>query len=280
MIRKFYLIDKTTGKGFDLNNIRKAYLINPAGLGFEFNAGYTRVGHRFVQNYKHDKQVPFEGTIVCASNKPYRDMGEFFDYIRGMKEPTILYKTDGGEFYKDMDIISLEKTEISEGALQCPITFMPKSLWYDETVFSVESGQNIQGGKKYEYEYAYMYNDVSSKVIHLLNRGSEGAEFAVDIEGPISNPYIQVVKNNETLNEIRITAEIDTDETFRYSAIDSQLYAYVDGETRRNLFEGFTIGSGQSNFFDIPQGDVYLIVGASNEIRNAKFKIQRYYRVV
>lgn len=280
-LRKFYLIDKSTGKGFDLNQIRKAFLVNPSGLGFEYSTGYTRIGNRFVRNYKNDKQVAFEGKIVCASAHPYRDIGEFLNFIETMREPTIMYKTEAGTYYKDMDIIALEKTEIEGGALQCPITFMPLTLWYSENIEQILSdGMTGAEGKTYDYRYSYRYGSAQNRAILTNNDGSDDAGLTVEISGPVTNPYIRMVQNDGKINEVKFEVEVKRGEVLHYSSVNTMLYCYIDGSTQINLMDKLSVGSGKANFFGVPQGKAYVVIGSDSGIGNALVKVQRYYRTV
>lgn len=285
IIREFFLADKRdTNKQFNLNIANSAYLTKPSGLGYELETSYSRVGTHFVANYIRDRQLPINGSIVNVADDPYVALQPLMDFIRNLKNPVLVYKTTAGVFFKDVDITAFGKSEMEKKSLICPITFIPKSLWYQnisgEDIYEFAE-DNKDDTKTYNYTYPYSYGMGNQRIIKILNDGSVEAQFKIDFYGVTANPEIAVVQDGIEINRVSIPCDIRENEVLHYSAIDGELSVYIEGEKITNLIGRLSIGEGKANFFGLPIGESYMYITASGNLTDkVNVNIQRYYRAV
>ena len=267
MIRKFKLRNEYAQE-YSLNMPNTAFLYEPQGLGYAMDYGYMRLGYSFVQNYLKDKQMEISGSVVFTAASPYEAAADFLRFVRGSGKLTLVYTTNAGEFLRDVDLVSYEKTEITEGGvLQCPVKFITRGLWYanDVTTLSVviDSESNYA---KYSYKWPAVFRSVIGGSVVVSNDGSVDAPFTVVFSGPIVDPSMILKVDGEEAARIDITGEASLGETLNYSSVDGDLYIYhiaADG-TKTNLIGGLNINN--DNFFKIPVGTSELKFESSSSI--------------
>ena len=267
MIRQFKLRNEYA-REYNLNVADTAFLFEPQGLGYEMDYGYMRLGYSFVRNFIKDKQMEISGTVVFTAASPYEAAADFLKYIRGSAKLTLVYTTAAGEFLRDVDLVSYEKTEIVEGGvLQCPVVFVTRGLWYANAVTTmsviIDSESNYA---KYSYRWPAAFRSVIGGSVFISNDGSVDAPFTVVFSGPIVDPSMILMVDGEETARIDITGEAMLGETLNYSSIDGDLYIYhtaADG-TKTNLISGLNINN--DNFFKLPVGTSELKFESSSSI--------------
>ena len=255
MIRNFKLRNEYA-REYSLNVPDTAFLHEPEGLGYEMDYGYMRLGYSFVRNYIKDKQMEISGSIIFTAKSPYEAAADFLKFIRGSSRLTLVYTTDAGEYLRDVDLVSYEKTEITEGGvLQCPVVFVTRGLWYANAVVTMSVVIGGDGNyAQYPYKWPASFRSVVGGSVSVQNDGSVDAPFTVTFRGPIVDPSMILMVDGEETARIDITGEAVQGETLNYSSVDGDLYVYhtaADG-TKTNLISGLNINN--DNFFKLPVG--------------------------
>jgi len=272
MIRRFSLINEYNQK-FTLNNVHKGFLQNPSGLGMEREYSYTRLGNAWSNNFMHFSQMAIEGELIFASD-PYNATADVLEYLRNSKALKLLYETNAGEYYKEVDLVSFGKSEITTGnVLSCPVRFMAKTLWRQDSTYRIIIGPSGSAtGKAYTvdsnaYKYDYTYNEFIGGEVLINNAGSVPASFTVAFDGVITNPKIELIVGNTTTAKAEITGSASLGEQILYSSKDGEIYCYLRGQGGdTNLVSG--MGLVNENFFKVPVGNSILKITASSEITN------------
>ena len=205
--------------------------------------------------------------MIFTPDDPYNAEANFLRFIRTSKKLVLVYTTTAGTYMKDVDLISYEKTEITEGnVLQCPITLMPKSLWYSNNrqAFSINLDLS-DDALVYPYRWPARFQATVNGTIALTNDGSVEAPFTCVWNGPVVNPVLQLLVNGVETARCEITGEALSDETINYSSRDGDLYVYHEAAgVKTNLVSGLDINN--NNFFKIPIGTSELRFSASAQI--------------
>lgn len=134
MVREFKLLNEN-GQGFSLMDIENSVLLTePSGLGYAYETEYERVGTSFIANIRNIAQGQIGGTINSLNYDNLRKLGNFIEKAESLRfSYKVPYDSGTREFFKDINIVSLEKTEIQpNGVLSQAIVFDCLSLWYEE----------------------------------------------------------------------------------------------------------------------------------------------------
>lgn len=280
MIRKFYL-ENEYGQRWDLNNPATGLLTNPNGLGYEMEYSYSRIGHSFVKNYLKDKQQKITGTLVFGGESPYRSYAACVQFVNEAQSVKFVYTTDAGEYYRNVDVVKIEKTELTmERTLEPDITLMCKGLFYsNQTDRFIVS--RTEGEMRWDFTWPVRFKDYDSRNMFISNNGHVPAAMQMEIYGYCENPSVIVRQGNQELYRLTLPIKLQAGEVVYYSSLDGDLYCYkVDTEgNETNLADILDINN--ANFFKLPIGESRLEIssdtGALNQIVLA---IYRFYRAV
>lgn len=113
MVREFY-IENETGQRFSMMNIEEGcFLSSPTGLGYSYDTQYSQIGNDFLQNIRKLTQGQIGGELIF---KKYDNYKKFVDFIESAIFLKLVYKIpfENGftEFFKDIDISNIDKSEI------------------------------------------------------------------------------------------------------------------------------------------------------------------------
>ena len=113
VVREFY-IENETGQRFSMMNIEKGcFLSSPTGLGYSYDTQYSQIGNDFLQNIRKLTQGQIGGELIF---KKYDNYKKFVDFIESAIFLKLVYKIpfENGftEFFKDIDISNIDKSEI------------------------------------------------------------------------------------------------------------------------------------------------------------------------
>lgn len=279
MIRQFSLQNEYA-QTYPLSLPGGAFLYEPEGLGYELDASYRLIGNSWVADYKKDRQVPIKASVMFIPGNPYNTEAEFLNFVRTSKKLVLVYTTTAGTWMKDVDLTIYEKSEIGAGGvLQCPITLMPKSLWYSNNrqTFSISVGTSSDA-LIYPYRWPARFQATVNGTISLTNDGSVEAPFTCTWHGPVVNPTLQLMEDGVETARCEITGEAVEGETINYSSRDGDLYVYKESSgTKTNLVSGLDINN--NNFFKIPIGTSELRFSADAQItRPIVLSVYKLYR--
>lgn len=113
VVREFY-IENETGQRFSMMNIEEGcFLSSPTGLGYSYDTQYSQIGNDFLQNIRKLTQGQIGGELIF---KKYDNYKKFVDFIESAIFLKLVYKIpfENGftEFFKDIDISNIDKSEI------------------------------------------------------------------------------------------------------------------------------------------------------------------------
>ena len=109
-MRRFYL-ENEYGQRWNLNRPETGILTEPAGLGYDMDAGYSMIGDSFLITYMKAKQSQVSGTLVFGTQAPYKAFKNFADWINRADRLRLVYAPLNAEYYRDVDAVNLEKPE-------------------------------------------------------------------------------------------------------------------------------------------------------------------------
>lgn len=182
-MRNFMLIN-ADGDQYRLMT-KQRFLYNPAGLGYEIDDTFARLGNRYVAVDTGYAQGKVTGNIYFTLPKAYQ---KYYDFVRfAQKTPLILaYTPDIGTFYRECKISRIDKTELNEsGALDVSVEIIALGLWY-RNVTAINNGEQTNG-KIYTYSYPYTYGE-SAGVLRMQSDSYEDSPAKLTIYGPVTNP--------------------------------------------------------------------------------------------
>ena len=280
MIRQFYL-ENNYGIRWGLNQPSTGLFVSPDGLGYKRNGSYTAIGYSFIQNYLKEKQQDISGIVVFGTQTPYIICNKFINFVNSAESLRLIYKTDAGEYYRDVDLVEFGKTEIGKsGALECEIGFTCKGLFYSNRVnrFTISRSE---GEMRWDFTWPASFNDYGSRKVQINNNGHVPATFEVEIYGYCENPTISLLQNGKELYKVTFPIVLQEDEKILYSSVDGNLYCIyinVDGD-EMNLADVLDIN--QTNFFKLPVGDSQIQFASDTAATNKTvLTIFKFYRAV
>lgn len=154
-MRRFQLVNEN-GQVYQLiNDSSKAFLWQPSGLGFQVDKEYMESDGFFFEMNSSMGQVAKEGTLVFYGSDPYTEYNTFMNYIARSKSLKLAYAPKQIWYYVDIDIESVQKSEIElDGTLQCSISMLPKTPLYLPYEMNIKlSGDLGSSIKQYDYKY-------------------------------------------------------------------------------------------------------------------------------
>lgn len=264
MIRQFSLKNEY-GQTYSLNDPATGFLQNPTGLGNLKESSFVAIGSAWMVNFIRNAQATINGELLFKGPHPYDAYAAFTAFIRQSSELSLEYTTSYGTYYKDVVLVSLEKTEITEGnVLLCPVSFAATSLWYA----SQSDNLSLSDGSVLALPFTppARFNDNTAGNVAVPNNGSEAAPFRVTMYGPITQPSIILLADGEELYRADIDYSALSGEKICYSSVDNDLYVYHENASgvQTNLFPHMDIEN--ANFFKIPVGGATLQITAGATI--------------
>lgn len=112
MVREFY-IENELGQRFSMMDIENYCFLNaPTGLGYGYETQYSQIGDNFIQNIRKIQQGQINGELLFKSYENYKN---FIDFVEGANFLKFVYRVpyenSYTEYFKDIDISIIEKTE-------------------------------------------------------------------------------------------------------------------------------------------------------------------------
>ena len=284
-IRNFYF-ENEIGKRIDCQKINGGlFLYNVAGLGYEENIEYERVGNTFVQNHKEIVQNTITGELEFY-DMTYDEYSTFMNFVLSSTSLKLIYipKTKNRtEYYRDIDICKIEKSEEDEyNILTCPIEMKCKSLWYEKTIaiYNMKAQTNeIRWNFKWDSKFA----NYDTRKLKYINYGHVEAPILVEINGHVIKPKISLYVEGELYQEVPFLVEIAENEKLLYGTKENDFYIkkqHADGSLT-SLFSLDFLDFYNANVIRIPQNrSCELRLTAENGIKNAQVTILTYYKIV
>lgn len=116
----------------------------------------------------------------------YEKFANFILIAENLKlEYKIPQKNKIAKYYRDIEIQSLEKTEIqTNGIISEPIEFSCLSLWYEENKF-IYTVEEIDDELRWDFEWDSRFIDYENRSVIFENKGHVNAPFLLEMGGYI-----------------------------------------------------------------------------------------------
>ncbi len=260
MIRKFALENERSER-YPLDNARITGLaIGPSGLGMVNEARYIQVGDHFAHDFLRNAQDAIRVTAYHIGKNAYQQYQQMVNFIMSASQLRLVYSvplgTEYGVYYRDVDLSSIEKSEIQEyGRLPVPMVFNCTTLWYQSrgVIYDVET---LEGETRYTMQYDMIFNDNSALGFDAKNNGHVPAAIHMDIEGLSEYPRLDIVGSYGEAYQAYLPAIVYPGDIMSYSSEDKNLYAYVQraNGTNENLLSAMLNIDGNDMFIKVPIG--------------------------
>lgn len=292
MIRHFSLQNEL-GQRWDLDNLTSGFFHEPQGLGYTMEQSYNRVGSNWIRNFIRDTQASVTGTIIFGTEQPYLAFADFNAYVQAAKQLQLVYETDAGEYYKNVDVVKMEKSEINHErhTLDIPVEFLGTGLFY-QNYFDRYAIEPVDGEMRYDWRWhpelvpnthegAVRFNDYDSRTMQINNNGHVDAAFTCEIHGYAERPLIELKVNNKVIEHVLVPTILEVGDTLYYSSVDGDLYCYVirANGTQENMVGSLSITN--KNFFKIPVGYSTMEFSSDTASTNrVSMTVYKYFRTV
>lgn len=284
IVREFKLVNEK-GKEYslmDLNNY--CFLSDPAGLGYGYTTEYQQLDNIFITNLRKMNQGQITGIVNFKNYDNYRVLVDFIENSESLKFAyKIPYKTGFKEYFKDIELVELTKTQIQPNRiLSETITFNCLSLWYEEETieYDIEVDDNEI---RWDFYWDSEFNDNNSTSIQYENRGHVEAPIKLEILGAVANPKIELNVNGKLCQTVEMSCNIQEYEKLIYDSRENKFEISrikTDG-TEENLFKNNVIDIKNDNVVRLPKGKSCEIkIAADNTIENAKLTIFLQYKCI
>lgn len=286
-MRQFY-IQNQYGQKIELQG-GSIFLWEPDGLGFEDDVEYMEADGFFIETRREPSQTEKTGTLVFRPTEAYKTYRDFANWIFAAQTLTLAYNPDSEWYFLDVDIKSVDKTELTiGGVLEVPITFTPLSPWYTQYDLNLTiEGEGADNIKKYTYIYPYRYsNSARAGILDFSVASQMPCDFMVFIPGVIQNPILTATRldTNAQIGEIDLsTVSAEEGETILFTNVPKKAGAKLltaAGEV--DLTAQIGIKAGVPTFFRLPPNVPleFALTATSLVGVQAQLRIYRYLRTV
>ena len=283
-MRQFYLVNKDGQRYQLINDFSRAFLWQPSGLGFGIDRDYKESDGFFFEMNKEVAQTAKSGTLVFFGPDPYPEYKAFMDYITHSEDLKLAYCPKNNWYYVDIDVESVEKTEIQEdGTLQCSINMLPKTPLYLPYELNIDlSGDLGTSIKQYDYKYNYVYSntavagEIEFEIPAQMDSGLE-----ITIPGQISSPVMTFYANGEIIGQIDLSSiSVSLGEYVRYSSIplSAGIYMYSGG-SETDITAQIGLSPSYPTFFLLPPNKTIKAVLQADILTGttAALKVYEYF---
>lgn len=281
-IRNFYF-ENEKGQRIDCQKIDgNLFFYNVAGLGYEEDVEYVQVGDNFIPNKRKLKQNQISGDLEFY-DMTYDEYCNFVDFILSASSLKLIYvpkKTVRTEYYRDIDVVKIDKTEEDDcNTLTCPILMNAKSLWYEakEVVYNIDT---VTNELRWDFEWDAVFSSYDNRNIVFENKGHAEAPFKLELNGEVINPIITILEDEKEVKKLNLTGlRIEIGESFVYNTKDTEQAIYkINETTKENLFK--FLNPNFINFYKLRKGVSTIRLEAENEITSGKLTIYVQYKAV
>lgn len=281
-IRNFYF-ENEKGQRIDCQKVDgNLFFFNVAGLGYEEEIEYSQIGDNFIKNKQRMVQNVITGDLEFY-NMTYDEYETFINFILQSNELKLIYipkKSIRKEYYRDIDVVKIEKTEEDDyNVLTCPITINCKSLWYEknEIVYNLSSSENEI---RWDFVWDSSFSDYTNRNIIFENKGHTEAPLKLELFGEIINPILSIFEDNKEVKRLDLTGlTIEEGQAFIYNTKDTEQKIILKTENEeRNLFS--FLNPNFINFYKLRKGVSTIKLSAENEINRGKLTIYVQYKAV
>ena len=285
-IRNFYF-ENEIGKRVDCQNINGGlFLYNVTGLGYEKNIEYQQVGNSFIKDDEKIVQNRITGELEFY-NMTYDEYKTFINFILNSISLRLIYipKTSKRvEYYRDVDMCKIDKSEEDDyNVLTSPIEINCKSLWYEENIATyniVPEDDEV----RWDFEWDSTFEDYNSQSIEYKNEGHVEAPILLEIEGPASNPVIEIYIDNKLYQRVTLKTQIQAYEKILYNSKENEFRiqkVHTDGTTESMFNLDVLDFPNEDPVIRLPKNyDCEIRIKADDVIQKAKLTILPQYFAV
>ena len=286
-MRQFYLINADGQKYNLINDMTRAFLWQPSGLGFQYDKEYMESDGFFFEMNSAVSQTAKTGVLVFFKD-PYTQYKAFMDYISSSKGLRLAYSPKGNTwYYVDIDIEYVEKSEIEEnGTLQCSISMLPKTPLYLPYELNIDlSGDLGTSIKQYDYKYDYVYSNTAvAGEIEFTIPAQMDSGLEITIYGAISSPVMEFYVNGDKYGEIDLSSiSVLAGDYVKYSSIPTSagIYQSVSGVVD-DITEQIGLNADYPSFFLLPPNQTIKAVLQADILTgtSASIKVYEYFMSV
>lgn len=280
---KFYLENEYNDR-IDLQN-DDLYCIatDTSGWGVNKDSNYITIGDHFVRNYLRTKQNEFSMVLNFVQPRAFDKLQTVSNFIFKATELYLIYVPDlvnGGEYRRDVDVVSFMKTDGVSGLLRYTLKLKAKSLFYSKhlTKFYMD---RTDGEFRFDFTWPIRFNDYANREMLISNNGHVDAGFSFEIYGYSNTPRVSLFQNDKLIKEIILDCEVLDGEKVEYCSLDGNLYVnHVDANgVKTSLYNTFDLSD--DIFFKIPIGDVLVkFTAESGTMNQIYFTMFKFYEVV
>ena len=252
-MRKFY-IQNNKGSRIDLNDKNSYFFSSPTGLGVTKSITYTTDGSGFadVADSTTD-QINIVGEIIIT-NSPYSGYRSLADFLIQSERLVLIYSpTDGQEYYLDVKLEYITKTEMQAGTLTCPVSFKALSLWYKKSPQRYSIVQPLAVSNPFRYPCGFPMQYTVDALTENTIRGGGHIPAALDIyvKGRLVNPVIELkTETGKSIGKMRLQGTVPQKKYLRLcTKYNGEAGIWVDGVNSIN-----SINLADNTFFRLPQG--------------------------
>lgn len=286
MVREFKLVNEK-GQEYSLMDIEKNCLLTePSGLGTSYSSEYERLGYSFIQSLRTFEQGQIQAQLNFINYDNYRNLVDFIENSEKLKLEYILpYKTGTKQYYKDIEINLLSKSEIQpNGVMTESITMDCLSLWYEKLNLTYNIiKDDIDNLILWDFIWDSKFNGSANSEINLVNTGHVEAPIELEISGRVINPYVVLSIEGQEYQRVTFNIEIGIYEKLLYGSKENNFYILkqLEDGTTESLFKLDVIDFSNDNVIRIPKNkSCKLQIFAENEISDVKAMIYIYYKAV
>lgn len=286
MVREFKLINDK-GQEYSLMDIKNYCLLtDPSGLGYAYTTEYEQLGNTFISNLRRIEQGQIEGIVNFLKYDNYKNLVDFIEMSESLKFSYKVPLENGyKEYFKDVQIASLSKTEIQPNAvISETIIFDCLSLWYEENtvIYTIEP---LDNEIRWDFRWDSRFSDYNSRNLSFINNGHVEAPILVEMKGQLINPKIELYVEGQLYQTVEMTVEISQYEKLLYGTKENDFYINKqnpDG-TLSSLFNLDVIDFANDNVIRLPKNkscEIVLAADPQTPVENAKVTILVYYKAI
>ena len=279
-MRKFYF-QNDIGERIDLNGT--PYLLtSPSGLGLSYSVSQASVDKGFYKETKLDfpaSQIMGDINIIEDMYAEYRTL---VDWLNNGHKVTFVYDPKGNndEYYCDIQIQTLSKTEITDGnILVCTFVALARTPWYKPRAKIINIVPDAVEQSTFDLTWDIVWsNDATAGETAVTSEGHLPAAIKATIDGALYNPKIQLLDNGNVIAEMVLgNTTINVGHVLTYSSLYTDSGVWIDGVSALSALD-----LANENFFRIPLGKTYTlrITSEQSVTITGSISIYDYYRSV
>lgn len=255
IVRQFKLINDVE-EVYDLMDTIH-FMQNPTGLGQEMSTDYS-VNNGYVTVLSDgENAMQIGGEIIFAKYIYYK---EFIYFLNKSNVVWLEYSYEDEEPVraKIKKTVDIEKSEISGGALFCPITFLRLEHWKSSKKQVVALEMQSTDGKKYPYKYPFKYSIGNVSKVEITNNSNSPIPLKIYFNPLSSNPLVNVisVSSGKEVSKWQWLGEV-TDGQLVVNGIGDYTEQYIK-YNGANAYGNLNFSPGFSSFIYVPPGEHFV----------------------